>query len=76
MQGRGRFFIILGAVLLALAILGGASIVVLQRRARATPSVPSAEVPGAEVTEVVPETRDVVVAMQKLFVRGLVETEK
>jgi len=66
MQGRGRFFLILGVVLLGLAILGAVFIVVLQRRGPATPEAPSAETPEPGATEVVPETRDVVVAMQNI----------
>jgi len=66
MQRRGRFFIILGAVLLALAILGGVFIVVLQGRGRATPETPAAEAPVPGATEVAPETRDVVVALQNI----------
>jgi Flp pilus assembly protein CpaB len=67
MQGRGRFFIILGVVLLALAIVGGLLIVVLQGRGGGTPAAPSAETPGTPgATEVAPETRDVVVALQNI----------
>ena len=65
MQSRGRFFIILGVVLLALAIVGGVLIVVLQGRGRATPT-PAAGTPEAGATEVAPETRDVVVALQNI----------
>ena len=65
MQSRGRFFIILGVVLLALAIVGGVLIVVLQGRGRATPT-PTAGTPEAGATEVAPETRDVVVALQNI----------
>jgi Flp pilus assembly protein CpaB len=58
MQSRGRFFIILGVVLLALAIVGGVLIVVLQGRGRATPT-PAAGTPEAGATEVAPELRPV-----------------
>jgi Flp pilus assembly protein CpaB len=66
MQARGRFFIILGAVLIALTIVGGLLIAALQGRGRpsATPAPPGG--PEAGATEVVPETRDVVVALQNI----------
>lgn len=67
MQGRGRFFIILGAVLLALAIIGGLLIVVLQSRGNGTPAAPSSEVSETQKTpEAAPETIDVVVALQNI----------
>jgi Flp pilus assembly protein CpaB len=64
MQGRGRFFIILGVVLLVLAILGGVLIIVLQ--GGGIPGVPSAQPTEEGATEVAPETRDVVVALQNI----------
>jgi len=66
MQARGRFLIIFGVVLLALVIVGAVLIWVLGGRGRATPTAPPSETPGAEATEVVPETRDVVVALQNI----------
>jgi Flp pilus assembly protein CpaB len=66
MQGRGRFFIILGVVLLALAIVGGLLIVVLQGQGRPSPTPPPSGGPEAQATEVAPETRDVVVALQNI----------
>lgn len=63
MQGRGRFFIILGAVLLVMAIVGGLLIWVLQGRGGvATPT----RTPAPGETPVAPETRDVVVAFQNV----------
>lgn len=61
MQGRGRFFIILGGALLALTVVGGLLFVVLQ--GRGAPEVPPSETP---VATKVPETRDVVVALQNI----------
>lgn len=66
MQGRGRFFIILGVVLLALAIVGGLLIAVLQLRGTGIPGVPSARPTEEGATEVAPETKDVVVALQNI----------
>lgn len=63
MQGRGRFFIILGAVLLVMAIVGGLLIWVLQGRGGvATPT----RTPAPGETVAAPETRDVVVALQNV----------
>jgi Flp pilus assembly protein CpaB len=66
MQSRGRFFIILGVVLLALAIVGGLLIVALQLRGRGIPGIPSARPTEEGATEVAPETKDVVVALQNI----------
>ncbi|MFZ5917089.1 MAG: Flp pilus assembly protein CpaB [Chloroflexota bacterium] len=69
MQGRGRFFVILGVVLLALAIVGGLLIVVLQGRGGiSTPAKQTAEAPQAQATEEAPEMREVVQAVQNLGV--------
>jgi Flp pilus assembly protein CpaB len=68
MQGRGRFFIILGVVLLALAIVGGLLIVVLQGRTPTTTDKPSNGEPAAQTTEEPPEMREVVVAVQNIGV--------
>ena len=69
MQGRGRFFIILGVVFLALAIVGGLLIVVLGGRdgGEGTVSTPSesAETSEAQATAT-PETTNVVVALQNI----------
>jgi len=66
MQSRARFFIILGVVLLALAIVGGLLIVVLQGRGRVTPAAPVTGTPEVGATEVAPETKEVVVALQNI----------
>ncbi len=66
MQSRGRFFILLGVVLLALTIVGGLLIVVLQGRGETDATPPAPGGPEATATEVVPETRDVVVALQNI----------
>jgi len=69
MQGRGRFFIILGIVLLAMAIIGGLLIVYLRGRGGlATPAATSLEGSEVQATKVIPETRDVVVALQNIGV--------
>lgn len=62
MQARGRFIIILGVVLLALAVVG----VLLISRLRQTEATPTPGPPEPGATEVVPETRDVVVALQNI----------
>lgn len=66
MQGRGRFFIILGVVLLAMAIVGGLLIVVLQSRGRGISVTPSEGVPEEGATEVAPQMSDVLVAVQNI----------
>ncbi len=66
MQGRGRFFIIFGVVLLGLVIVGALLIVALQSRGRGTPTPPPSEGPETVATEVVPEMQEVVVALQNI----------
>jgi len=63
MRSRGRFFIILGVVLVTLTIVGALLIWALQRGGPPEPT-PGTPPPGA--TEVVPETKDVVVALQNI----------
>jgi Flp pilus assembly protein CpaB len=57
---------ILGAVLLVLAVVGTLLIVRLQGRVPGVPAAPSPGAPEEEVTEVAPEIRDVVVALQPI----------
>ena len=66
MRSRGRFFIILGVVLIALTIVGALLIAALQGRWRGAPATPSPGTPVPGATEVVPETKEVLVALQPI----------